>query len=415
MKELARKVKESSKKLLKLNHKTRSEILESLANQLEAKQNEIVEANMIDLENAKKQNLSQAMVDRLKLTPERIMTMAKGVRDVSAQADVVGEFYNEQVNDDGLKVMRQRVPIGVMLMIFESRPNVVIDCAALALKSSNGIILKGGKEALNSNKILGEIITGVLAKFDLSDSVVTLSSYDRKSVQELLSFDQYIDVVIPRGGHGLVEYVYKNALMPVIAHFNGLCPMYVDKEVSKEKALNIILNGKTQRPGVCNAVETLLVHKDVLNEIGDELVSKLHETGTEIRGDQTFIDNVKKNKSEIVLAKDEDWDTEYLANILSIKTVSSLDEAIEHIDKHGSHHSECIISENDDACKKFLTQVDASCVMVNASTRFNDGSQLGLGAELGISTTKLHAYGPMGIEQMTTSRYVVVGDGHVRG
>lgn len=415
MKELARKVKESSKKLLKLNHKTRSEILESLANQLEAKQNEIVEANMIDLENAKKQNLSQAMVDRLKLTPERIMTMAKGVRDVSAQADVVGEFYNEQVNDDGLKVMRQRVPIGVMLMIFESRPNVVIDCAALALKSSNGIILKGGKEALNSNKILGEIITGVLAKFDLSDSVVTLSSYDRKSVQELLSFDQYIDVVIPRGGHGLVEYVYKNALMPVIAHFNGLCHMYVDKEVSKEKALNIILNGKTQRPGVCNAVETLLVHKDVLNEIGDELVSKLHETGTEIRGDQTFIDNVKKNKSEIVLAKDEDWDTEYLANILSIKTVSSLDEAIEHIDKHGSHHSECIISENDDACKKFLTQVDASCVMVNASTRFNDGSQLGLGAELGISTTKLHAYGPMGIEQMTTSRYVVVGDGHVRG
>ena len=415
MKELARKVKESSKKLLKLNHKTRSEILESLANQLEAKQNEIVEANMIDLENAKKQNLSQAMVDRLKLTPERIMTMAKGVRDVSGQADVVGEFYNEQVNDDGLKVMRQRVPIGVMLMIFESRPNVVIDCAALALKSSNGIILKGGKEALNSNKILGEIITGVLAKFDLSDSVVTLSSYDRKSVQELLSFDQYIDVVIPRGGHGLVEYVYKNALMPVIAHFNGLCHMYVDKEVSKEKALNIILNGKTQRPGVCNAVETLLVHKDVLNEIGDELVSKLHETGTEIRGDQTFIDNVKKNKSEIVLAKDEDWDTEYLANILSIKTVSSLDEAIEHIDKHGSHHSECIISENDDACKKFLTQVDASCVMVNASTRFNDGSQLGLGAELGISTTKLHAYGPMGIEQMTTSRYVVVGDGHVRG
>ena len=285
----------------------------------------------------------------------------------------------------------------------------------MALKSSNGIILKGGKEALNSNKILGEIITGVLAKFDLSDSVVTLSSYDRKSVQELLSFDQYIDVVIPRGGHGLVEYVYKNALMPVIAHFNGLCHMYVDKEVSKEKALNIILNGKTQRPGVCNAVETLLVHKDVLNEIGDELVSKLHETGTEIRGDQTFIDNVKKNKSEIVLAKDEDWDTEYLANILSIKTVSSLDEAIEHIDKHGSHHSECIISENDDACKKFLTQVDASCVMVNASTRFNDGSQLGLGAELGISTTKLHAYGPMGIEQMTTSRYVVVGDGHVRG
>lgn len=411
MKELAFKSKKTSKSLLKLDHDKRAQILKSLSEEILANKNQIIEANKIDLDAAKKSDLSQAMIDRLLLDSPRIDSMAQGVVDVSSQEDVVGEFYNEHTNADGLKVMRQRVPIGVILMIFESRPNVVIDCAALALKSSNAIILKGGKEAFHSNKILGDIVRKVLKDYDLEDAVSVLSSNDRESVQQLLSLNEFIDVVIPRGGHGLVEYVTKNASMPVIAHFNGLCHMYIDKDASIDKALDIVVNGKTQRPGVCNAVETVLIHKDILGNIAAKLTEKLKSKNCELRVDDAFQGCVSQ---KLGVATEQDWNTEYLANILSIKTVDSLEAAIEHIDQFGSHHSECIISENDDSCKTFLSQVDASCVMVNASTRFNDGSQLGLGAELGISTTKLHAYGPMGIEQMTTSRYVVVGDGHIR-
>ena len=230
-------------------------------------------------------------------------------------------------------------------------------------------------------------------------------------IENLLKLNEYIDVVIPRGGHGLINYVSENAKMPVIAHFKGLCHMYVDKSANIDKAINLIENAKTQRPGVCNAIETLIVHKDVLPKIASKLVNNLKEKGTELRVDNSF--NLESPES-LSIATDKDWETEYLENILSVKTVNNIDDAIEHISKFGSNHSECIISEDDDACLKFLNNVDASCVMVNASTRFNDGGQLGLGAEIGISTTKIHAYGPMGAEQMTTARYVVVGDGHVR-
>jgi len=411
MNNFAKKSKEASKIIRSLSHEKRKKLLTSLADNLENRTNEVIEANKKDLAYAQEVNLNQALKDRLMLNLERIKGMADGVRSIANQAEVVGEFYQEFTNDEGLKIKRQRVPLGVILMIFESRPNVVIDCAALALKSSNAIILKGGKEAKYSNDILGEIIQDTL-KGDLPvESVQVLASDSREEVNDLLSLDEYIDVVIPRGGEKLIEHVHKNAKMPVIAHFNGICHMYIDKSADLQKAIDLVVNAKTHRTGVCNAIETLLVHRDVVNEFAPLITKELRARETELRADKEFI---KASESEMREAVDEDWDTEYLDNILSIKTVSSIDDAIAHIDSHGSFHTECIVSENESAQTQFLNNVDASCVAVNASTRFNDGGQLGLGAELGISTTKFHAYGPMGAEQMTTSRYVIVGQGNVR-
>jgi glutamate-5-semialdehyde dehydrogenase len=345
------------------------------------------------------------------LDEARIEDMAKGVKAIATQDEVVGEFYKEFTNDEGLRIKRQRVPLGVILMIFESRPNVVIDCAALALKSSNAIILKGGKEAKHSNEILGKIIQDTLEGRLPIESVQVLASDSREEVNELLQLDEYIDVVIPRGGEKLIEHVYKNAKMPVIAHFKGLCHMYLDKDADLTKALDLVINSKTQRTGVCNAIETLLIHEDLPADFKKKLVKELESKGTELRVDDSFI---KSSGMELKLATDEDWATEYLDNILSIKTVTSIDEAIDHIDQYGSFHTESIVSESQSAQEEFMSRVDASCVAINASSRFNDGGQLGLGAELGISTTKFHAYGPMGAEQMTTSRYVIVGDGNIR-
>jgi glutamate-5-semialdehyde dehydrogenase len=412
MKDLARKTKQASKKLRGISHEMRKTILLNLANNLESKIEDVISENKKDLAYAEKVNLNQAMKDRLLLNEERIKAMAQGVREIANQAEVVGEFYQEFKNDEGLTIKRQRIPLGVILMIFESRPNVVIDCAALALKSSNGIILKGGKEAKHSNEVLGKIIQETLSEFLPTETVQVLASDSRDEVNTLLAEDQFIDVVIPRGGERLIEHVYKEAKMPVIAHFKGLCHMYIDKDADIEKATKLVINAKTQRTGVCNAIETLLVHKDIEEKIAPIIAEKLKEKETDIRADQDFIN---ASHTDLKTATDEDWATEYLDNILSIKTVGSIDEAISHIDQYGSFHTECIISENKEAQDQFQREVDASCVMVNASTRFNDGGQLGLGAELGISTTKIHAYGPMGAEQMTTSRFVVVGDGQVRG
>lgn len=411
MNNFAKKSKEASKALRAMTNNVRKDILNSLANNLESRSNEVIDANKKDLAYAEKINLNQALKDRLLLTENRIKDMANGVRSIANQDEVVGQFYQEFTNDAGLKVKRQRVPLGVILMIFESRPNVVIDCAALALKSSNAIILKGGKEAKHSNEILGEIIQETLKGKLPLESVQVLASDSREEVNSLLELDEYIDVVIPRGGEKLIEHVYKNAKMPVIAHFKGLCHMYIDKKADISKAYELVLNAKTQRTGVCNAIETLLVHEDALSAFAPIITKKLKEKNTELRVDKKF---AKASGVELKSATDEDWKTEYLDNIISIKTVSSINEAIEHIDKYGSFHTECIVSEDEDAQSEFLSRVDASCVAINASSRFNDGGQLGLGAELGISTTKFHAYGPMGAEQMTTSRYVIIGDGNVR-
>jgi glutamate-5-semialdehyde dehydrogenase len=411
MNNLAQKSKEASKVLRGLSNELRKKLLNSLAENLIMRTEEVVEANKKDLAYAEEVNLSSALKDRLMLDAARVEDMASGVKAIANQEEVVGKFYQEFTNSEGLKIKRQRVPLGVILMIFESRPNVVIDCAALALKSSNAIILKGGKEAKHSNETLGAIIQDTLKDHLPIESVQVLASDSREQVDELLKLDEYIDVVIPRGGERLIEHIYKNAKMPVIAHFKGLCHMYIDKDADLNKAMNLIVNAKTHRTGVCNAIETLLVHEDISSDFKAKIVSELQKKGTELISDENFANSSGYN---LKLASEKDWATEYLDNILSIRTVSSLDEAIDHIDLYGSYHTECIVSENEKVQQEFLSRVDASCVTINASTRFNDGGQLGLGAELGISTTKFHAYGPMGAEQMTTSRYVIVGDGNVR-
>lgn len=412
MNNFAKKSKDASKILRGLKKELRKEILFSLAKNLMERSSEVIEANKKDLAYAEEVNLGSSLKDRLMLDEARIEDMANGVKAIAEQDEVVGEFYKEFTNAEGLRVKRQRVPLGVILMIFESRPNVVIDCAALALKSSNAIILKGGKEAKHSNEILGEIIQDTLDGHLPKETVQVLASDSREEVNKLLELEQYIDVVIPRGGERLIEHVYKNAKMPVIAHFKGLCHMYLDKDADLNKAMDLVINAKTQRTGVCNAIETLLIHENLPSDFKVKLASELESRGTELRVDDSFM---KSTGSKLKLANEEDWATEYLDNILSIKTVCSIDEAIDHIDEHGSFHTESIVSENENAQNEFINRVDASCVAINASSRFNDGGQLGLGAELGISTTKLHAYGPMGAEQMTTSRYVIVGDGNIRG
>lgn len=412
MKQLAKKSKEASKMLMRLNHNVRKSILNEMADNLIKNKEKIIAANLIDMANADKSGLNAAMKDRLKLDSAAIDSMANGVKSVAEQKEVVRVFEDEFTNPAGLKIKKQRIPLGVILMIFESRPNVIVDCAALAIKSSNAIILKGGKEALHSNEILGSIIQSTIEKYVPKECVQVLASDNREVITELLELNQFIDVVIPRGGERLVDFVHETAKMPVIAHFQGLCHMYLDKKADLNKVIKLVLNAKTQRTGVCNAIETLLIHEDLLPKVAKTLASELKAKGTELRVDKEFMMASGQN---LKAATDKDWATEYLENILSIKTVSSLDEAIKHIDQHGSYHTECIVSEDLDACDQFLTAVDASCIMVNASSRFNDGGQLGLGAELGISTTKFHAYGPMGAEQMTTTRFVVTGDGHTRG
>ncbi|MEC9284265.1 MAG: glutamate-5-semialdehyde dehydrogenase [Bdellovibrionota bacterium] len=412
MRELAKQARAAATKFLREEESVKEKMFESLVVHLENNMDAIISENQKDLQIARENKLEAAMIDRLELSKERILQMMDGVREISKQKQVVGSFFEEQKNAAGLMVKKQRIPLGVILMIFESRPNVVVDCAALAIKSSNAIILKGGREAKHSNEILGKIITEAISPFTDKNLVQVLSSDNRKNVEELLKLDEFIDVVIPRGGEGLIQYVSETAKMPVIAHYKGLCHMYIDDAADLEKALNLVVNAKTQRPGVCNAIETLLVHKNVLSEFAPKLVMQLKDKNTELRVDEAFMSAAKDKNLKI--ANTEDWDTEYLANILSIRTVENMDHAIEHIARHGSKHSEAIVTEDQVNSEKFLRCVDASCVMINASTRFNDGGQLGLGAELGISTTKIHAYGPMGAEQMTSSRFVVEGEGHIR-
>lgn len=411
MNELAKNSKKASKQLMKLTHDKRTLILKKIADNLLLHKSQIITANQLDIKSAQEAGLNAAMIDRLKLNEEIIENMARGVITIAQQDEVVGKFEDEFTNPLGLKIKKQRIPLGVILMIFESRPNVVVDCAALAIKSSNAIILKGGKEAKHSNEILGKIIQNSIEQEIPKEAVQVLASDEREVINQLLQLNQYIDVVIPRGGPKLVEFVHQNAKMPVIAHFQGLCHMYLDKDADLNKAVELVLNAKTQRTGVCNAIETLLIHQNLLPSLAKKLSLELLNKGTELRVDQDFM---KAAGRDFQLATEQDWATEYLDNILAIKSVASLDEAIEHIDKYGSYHTECIVSQNQAACDQFLSSVDASCIMVNASSRFNDGGQLGLGAELGISTTKIQAYGPMGAQQMTTTRFVVTGDGHIR-
>jgi glutamate-5-semialdehyde dehydrogenase len=402
--QMAQTAKEASQELPKLSEQQRQEALRSISKNLIFRSADILSANEADLIEAQHQHLPSSLIDRLRLTSESIKNLSQMCLQISEAPQVVGEIAEEYTRPNGLVIQKERIPIGVIGMIFESRPNVIIDGASLAIKSGNSIILKGGKEAQHSNKKLFEVILEATQHILPQGSVNLVET--REDVSILLKLNQYIDLMVPRGGSGLIQFVRTHATMPVVAHDKGLCHIYVHKDA--QKVIPIVINSKVQRPGVCNAAESLLVHKDYPGK--SPLIDSLLNEGVEIRG----CAESQKLNSKIKPASDKDYDTEYLDKIISLKIVSNEDEAIEHIKKHSSHHTEAILSDHPLVIEKFLNSLDASAIIINASTRFNDGGELGLGAELGISTSKLHAYGPMGAKEMTTTRFIVRGNGQTR-
>lgn len=391
--ELARKAKEASLKLQGLSEEMRLTALDAISKSLITHKDEILAENKKDLEEARKNNLSSSIVDRLTLTDKGILNLSVMCTDVANQKQVVGMIVESHTRQDGLLIQKQRIPLGVIGMIFESRPNVVVDGAALAIKSGNAIILKGGKEAQHTNRKLFEIISSATHSVLPEGSLNLVET--REDVAELLKLNQYIDLMVPRGGSSLINYVKAHATMPVVAHDKGLCHLYVHEDCGVD-AKAVVLNAKVQRPGVCNALETLILHENYPHN--DDILKALKDAGVEIKHP----------------ASEEDYATEWLDKKISIKIVKSHLEAIEHIKKYTSHHTEALLAQDPKVIEDFMNSLDASCIAINASTRFNDGGELGLGAELGISTSKLHAYGPMGANEMTTTRFIVTGNGHIR-
>ena len=409
--DMAKRAKIASKELVTLSSNTKNEVLKRVAQKLREKREELKKINEKDVNQAINQGHTRAFIDRLTLTDKIIEGMAKGLEEVAMLPDPVGEVVKMWKRPNGLWVGRMRIPLGVIAMIYESRPNVTIDAAGLCFKSGNTVILRGGKEALNSNLALGGIFRETLKEFNISeDAVQVVPTPDRKLMEYMLELEEYIDLVIPRGGEGLIRFVTEKARMPVIKHYKGVCHVYIDEEADLKKAKEIAINAKCQRPGVCNAMETLLVHKNIAEKILPDLAEEYRKYGVELRGCSETLKYIPWIKP----ATEEDWYAEYLDLILAIKVVEDIDSAIEHISKYGSNHTEAIVTENYSKAMKFLKEVDASVVLVNASTRFNDGGELGLGAEIGISTTKIHAYGPMGLEELTTTKFIVFGDGQIR-
>jgi glutamate-5-semialdehyde dehydrogenase len=407
----AMEAKKASLELALLSSENKNNILNAIANALEKNVEEILFRNSIDVESAQNVGLSNAFIDRLTLTKERILEMANSVKALTKQNDPIGEIIDSHKSENGLLINKKRVPLGVIGIIYESRPNVTIDTIALAIKSGNAIILKGGSESLNSNHILTKIaIESATEKGLPQGSIQFIDTADRDAIIELLKLDHLIDVIIPRGSKQMIDAILEISKIPVIKHGKGLCHTYIDKSANLEMALNIAYNAKVQRAGVCNAMETLLVHKDIAREFLPAMTKKFLENGVELRGCEKTLEIV----SNINSATDEDWDEEYLDLILSIKIVDSLKDAIDHIRKHGTGHSEAIITDDKQTAERFLQEVDSATVYVNASTRFTDGGQFGLGAEIGISTQKLHARGPMGINELTSYKFVVYGNGQIR-
>lgn len=404
--DIAKTAKNASLKLQCLSEDIRINALKKISKALLNAETEILKENRRDLDDAKNHKLSSAMIDRMTMSSKSIQALAQMCLEVAAQPQVVGIITEENKRSDGLLIQRQRIPLGVIGMIFESRPNVVVDGAALAIKSGNAIILKGGKEAQYSNRKFYEVIDSAIKNILPTGSVSLIET--REDVAELLKLHQYIDLMVPRGGSALIKHIRENASMPVVAHDKGLCHIYVHQDAEVNKVVPIILNAKTQRPGVCNAVETLLLHEDFSQNL--EILQALMAAGVEIRG----CEKTQKLSPQVVPASEKDYRTEYLDHIISIKIVSNVDEAIKHIQDHTSHHTEAILARDPEVIQKFLNELDASAIIVNASTRFNDGGELGLGAELGISTSKLHAYGPMGAKEMTSTRFLVTGSGQIR-
>lgn len=407
--ETAKNARKASYLIAKADTNTKNKALELMAKMLEEKTKKIIEANKKDIKEAK--GLSKAMIDRLTLNEKRIGEMAKGIKEIISLNDPVGEITKMWKRPNGLLVGKMRIPLGVVGIIYEARPNVTADAASLCIKSGNAVILRGGKEAFHSNMIIVEIIGEALKKAGLPKEVVQLIPVkEREAMLEFLKLEEYIDVIIPRGGEGLIRFVVENSKIPVIKHYKGVCHIFVDESADIDMAINICFNAKVQRPGVCNAMETLLVHKNIAKEFLPLMADKYIKAGVELRG----CEKTRKIIKGIKKAKDSDFGYEFLDLILAIKIVDDLDGAIEHINKYGSLHTESIITQNYSNAQRFLKEVNSSTVLVNASTRFSDGFQLGLGAEIGISTTKLHAFGPMGLEELTTTKFVIYGNGQIR-
>ena len=417
--ELGEKAKIASKKLLTLDTKTKNRALLAIADELINKKDEIKAANKIDLENGKASGLSFALLDRLELTDSRIEGMAQSLREIAAFVDPIGEILTGWNHKNGMSIAKKRVPLGVIGMIYESRPNVTIDSAGLSIKSSNAVILRGSSNAINSNIYLNKLFNEVGEKAGLpKNSVQLIEKTDRKLVKEMITLDKFIDVLIPRGGKGLKKFIIENATIPVIETGAGVCHIFVDESADIEMALPIIENAKTQRPSTCNSIETVLVHRKIAEKILPELTEMLLKDKVELRYSEEAYKIVKNtdfgHKENLKLATEEDFGAEYLDMIMSLKLVDNVEEAIEYINEHGTHHSDSIITKNIDNAEKFLNEVDSAAVYLNASTRFSDGGEFGFGGEIGISTQKLHARGPMGVRELTTTKYVIRGNGQIR-
>lgn len=411
MTELGRAAREAASEMASVNTAQKNQALIATAEIIEGRREQLVAANTLDMENGRANGLEEAMLDRLELTPARIDTMIEGLKQVAALPDPVGIINDLKYMPSGIQVGKMRVPLGVIGIIYESRPNVTVEAASLCIKSGNATILRGGSESINSNQAIAECIAMGLEQAGLpATGVQVVTTTDRAAVGALITMPEYVDVVVPRGGKGLIERISRDAKVTVIKHLDGICHVYIDKDADLEKALAISVNAKTHRYGTCNTMETLLVDESVTSEILPVLAEAYAAKGVELRA----CDKSAAILDSCVPATEEDWSTEYLAPVLAVKVVSGLDEAITHINHYGSHHTDSIVTENYTTGRQFLTRVDSSSVMINASTRFADGFEYGLGAEIGISTDKIHARGPVGLDGLTSEKYVVLGDGHIR-
>lgn len=409
--ETGKHARKASRIMAKTDTSTKNQVLLNIADLIIESQEKLLEANELDFDAGNANGLDAALLDRLELTPERIKSMAEGLRQVAGLPDPIGEVSAMEERPSGIKVGRMRVPLGVIGIIYESRPNVTADAAALCLKSGNATILRGGSEAINSNQAIADCIKEGLLSCGLpGDAAQVIETIDRAAVGELLKMSDYVDVIIPRGGKELIERVSNEARMHVIKHLDGVCHVYIDDHANIDKAVKIAYNAKTQRYGTCNTMECLLVAESIAEPVLKKLAPLYEHAGVEIRG----CDKSRKILPKIKQASDEDYHTEYLAPIMSLRIVSGIEEAMNHIHEYGSNHTDAIVTEDQDNADRFIREVDSSSVMVNASTRFADGFEYGLGAEIGISTDKFHARGPVGLEGLTSQKYIVIGDGHIR-
>lgn len=409
--DMAKEAKAASRQLRRVGRAQKDSTLELLAGKLIDMQADIIKENEKDLTQARKAGLSAAMIDRLTMDYKVIRGMADGLREVASLPDPVGEVSGMWKRPNGLLVGRVRIPLGVIGFIYESRPNVTVDAAALCLKSGNTVILKGGSEAIHSNLILSDLLEQALVETGLPPKAIqVIPTTDREAVKILIGLDDYIDTIIPRGGEGLIRFVTGHSRVPVLKHYKGVCHVYVDEYADLQMAREICFNAKVQRPGVCNAMETMLIHKGIASNFLPDMVKRFRDANVEIRGCPRTLELSPGIKPAV----ETDWPAEFLDLILAVKIVSNMDEALDHIEQYGSNHTEAIITNDYNRSQRFLAEVDSSVVLINASTRFNDGNQLGLGAEIGINTSKLHAFGPMGLEELTTTKFIVYGQGQVR-